>query len=242
LPVLDKVLDKDKVIKIEVCTFKGRALLTLTKGFSFPQSIVKENERFKPNETILIKGKNLPVFARNASVSVIAHTRAGDRFSLPAHIAVSTEAQLNITLNQVDAELIPDRRRFYKIAMEIPCMLTSITRGTKHVDVDPHIPFVIQDINIGGVFLGTSEQVVLQRDDMAALVITEGMGNTEFVAKVLRVKMDDNGSVDGYGCSFLFMNARQEEVVAKYINQIQMRRRAEEKAEADEIVDVSQFR
>ncbi|MCL2637714.1 MAG: PilZ domain-containing protein [Oscillospiraceae bacterium] len=235
------VLDKDKVIKLEICTSKGRALLTLTKNFMFPQSIVRENERFKPNETVLIKGKNLPVFARNASITVIAHTRAGDRFNLPGHIAVSTEVQLNITLTQVEAELIPDRRRFYKIAMEIPCVLTSITRGTKHVDVDPHIPFVIQDINIGGVFLGNSEQVELKRDDMAALVITEGLGNMEFVAKVLRVKKDDDDIVLGYGCSFLFMNARQEELVAKYINEIQLKQRALEKAEADEIVDVSRF-
>ncbi|MCL2696918.1 MAG: PilZ domain-containing protein [Oscillospiraceae bacterium] len=241
MPVLDKVLDKNKVVKIEICTSKGRALLTLTKNFTFPQSVVREDERFKPNETILIKGKNLPVFARNASVAVIAHTRAGDRFSLPGHIAVSTEYQLNITLNQVEAELIPDRRRFYKIAMEIPCVLTSITRGKKHVDVDPHIPFIIQDINIGGVFLAAGEMVELQRDDMAALVITEALGNMEFVAKVLRVVTTDEGQIKGYGCSFLFMNARQEEVIAKYINQIQMRRRAEELAEAAEIVDVSKF-
>jgi hypothetical protein len=226
---------------IEICTSKGRALLTVTKGFSFPQSIVQENERFKPNEIVIIRGKNLPVFARNASVSVIAHTRAGERFNLPAHIAVSTDVQLNLTLNQVEAELIPDRRRFYKISMEIPCVLTSITRGTKYVDVDPNIPFVIQDINIGGVFLGASEQVTLQREDMAAIVITEVLGNMEFVAKVLRVVTAEDGQVKGYGCSFLFMNARQEEVVAKYINQIQMKRRAEEKAEADEIVDISQF-
>ncbi|MDR2558262.1 MAG: PilZ domain-containing protein [Oscillospiraceae bacterium] len=239
MPVLDKVLDKNKVIKIEICTFKGRALLTLTKNFTFPQSIVKEDERFKPNETILIKGKNLPVFARNASVSVIAHTRAGERFSLPAHIAVSTEQQLNLTLNQVEAELMPDRRRFYKIALEIPCMLTSITRGAKYVDLDPHIPFIIQDINIGGVFLGASDMVELQKDDVTALVITEVVGGMEFVAKVLRVKTNDSGKAIGYGCSFLFMNARQEEVVAKYINQVQMRKRAEELAGADEIVDVS---
>jgi hypothetical protein len=242
MPVLDKVLDKNKVIKIEVCTSKGRALLTLTKNFMFPQSIVQDTGRFKPNESVFIKGKNLPVFARNASVSVIAHTRAGDRFSLPGHIAVSTDVQLNITLNQVEAELIPDRRRFYKIAMEIPCILTSITRGTKHVAVEPPINFIIQDINIGGVFVASSEQVELKKDDTMDLVINEVLGDTEFVAKVLRVKTDDDGKATGYGCSFLFMNARQEEIIAKYINEVQMKQRAQEKAEADEIVDISKFK
>jgi len=235
------VLDKNKVIKLEVCTSKGKALLTLTKNFTFPQKLVSDNERFEPNQSVFIKGKKLPVFARNASVRVIAHTRGGDRYSFPAHIAASTDFQLNITLSQVQAELLPDRRRYYKVEEQIPCFITSITRGDKHVDCDPPLAFVIQDINIGGVFLGGSEQVELRKDDTLAIVVKEGLGNTEFVSKILRVVTKDEGQIIGYGCCFLFINARQEEVVAKFINKLQVKRIATERAEAAEIVDVSRF-
>jgi c-di-GMP-binding flagellar brake protein YcgR len=232
VPVLDKVLDKDKVIKVDVCTFKGRALLSVSKNYTFPQQIVKENSHFTPNDSVFIKGKNLPVFARNASVIIVAHTRAGDRFSFPGHIAVSTEAQLNITISQVEAELLPDRRRFYKVAMEIPCLLTSITRLENHVAVEPPIPGIILDINIGGIFLQNNRQVVLKQEDIVAVVLKDASGTSmELVSKVLRVKTTPEGEINGYGCCFLFLNSRQEEVVARFINQLQIEQRALERAE-----------
>jgi L-alanine-DL-glutamate epimerase-like enolase superfamily enzyme len=99
---------------------------------------------------------------------------------------------------------------------------------------------MIQDINIGGVFLGGSELVELKKEDILAIVVKEGMGNTEFVAKILRVVTRDE-KITGYGCCFLFVNARQEEVVAKFINKLQVHRIATERAEAAEIVDTSRF-
>jgi c-di-GMP-binding flagellar brake protein YcgR len=231
--VLDKVLDKDKVVKIEICTFKGRVLLTVSKNYTFPQQIVKEDSRFTPNDNVFIKGKNLPVFARNASVVIVAHTRAGDRYSFPGHIAVSTDYQLNISINQVQAELLPDRRRFYKVAVEIPCVLTSITRLDKLVTIDPPIEGTILDINIGGIFLAGNRQVVLKQEDTVAVIITNASGeDTELVSKVLRVKTASDGSIEGYGCCFLFLNSRQEENVARFINQLQIEQRALERAEA----------
>jgi len=232
MPVLDKVLDKDKVLKVEICTFKGRVLLTVTKNFSFPQNVVRDDSRFEPNDHVFIKGKNLPVFARNASVVIIAHTRAGDRFSFPGHVAVSTEVQLNVRISQVEAELLPDRRRFYKVSAEIPCVVSTITRGENNASPDPPLEFIIEDINIGGIFLKHSERVELKEEDSLAVLVSDVSGDTEFVAKILRVVKTPEGVIKGYGCQFLFLNARQEEAVAGFINKLQLDQRKLEKAEA----------
>jgi c-di-GMP-binding flagellar brake protein YcgR len=232
MPVLDKLLDKGKVIKLEICTFKGRVLLTVSKNYTFPQKIVNENERFSPNESVFIKGRNLPVFARNASIVVIAHTRAGERFSFPGHIAVSTESQLNISINQVEAELLPDRRRFYKVAQEIPCVITSITRSERHVAIDPPLPAIISDINIGGIFIKGSKRVELKKEDTLAVIMTNAGGaETELVAKILRVATSPEGEITGYGCQFLFLNSGQEEAMGRLINKLQIEQRALERAE-----------
>jgi len=232
--MLDKVLDRNKVLKVEICTFKGRALLTATTHFTFPRGTITKDEghRFEPNDSVIIKGKGLPVFARNASVVVIAHTKAGDRFSFPGHVAVSTEVQLNVTLSQVEAELLPDRRRFYKVNAEIPCVVTSITRGETHVAPDSPLPFLIGDINIGGIFLKHNELVELKKEDIVAVLVSDVSGDTELTAKVLRVVTTDTGSIKGYGCEFLFINKSQEEILANFINKLQRERRALEKAEA----------
>jgi len=231
------VFDKDKVKKLEVCTVRGKVLLSLDKNFSFPKSIVKEEKqfgRFAADQVIIIKGKNLPVFARGAEISVIAHTKAGDRFSYRGKINVSTEGQLNVSIRQDTSQLLEERRRFYKLNTEIPCMLTSVTRGDRYVALDPPVNSLIGDINIGGVFLNSNEQVEFQKEDHVTVLLTDSTGDTELTSKVLRVQTTPEGKINGYGCCFLFLNARQEEVIARLIHRIQVDRRVQERDEDDQ--------
>lgn len=234
------MFDKDKVIKLEVCTVKGKVLLSLDKNFSFPSSIVKEEKqfgRFEPDQNIIIRGKNLPVLARGAEISVVAHTRAGDRFGYRGKVNMSHENQLNVAVRQDTSELLEDRRRFYKVNAEIPCLLTSVTRGDRHVGLEPPVSSEINDINIGGIFLKPNTQVEFKKEDEIAAVLSDVSGDTELTAKVLRVATNPEGKITGYGCAFLFLNARQEEVIARFIHKLQIARRIEERSEelAEEI-------
>lgn len=225
------MFDKDKVIKLEVCTMKGQPLLTLDKNFTFPSSIVKEEKqfgRFAADQSIFIKGKNLPVFARGAEISVIAHTRGGDRYGFRGKIAMSTEFQLNISIRADTSELLEERRRFYKIRAEIPCLLTSVTRGDRHVNLEPPVASVIDDINIGGIFLKPNPQVEFKREDQVAVVLSDVSGDTELTLQILRVQTSPEGVIGGYGGCFLFLNSRQEEVISGYINKLQLDRRKQE--------------
>jgi hypothetical protein len=228
------VFDKNKVTKLEVYTLKGQMLLLLDKNFSFPTNVVKEEKqfgRFEPNQSVFIRGKNLPVFARNAEVSVVAHTRSGDRFGYRGRIDMSTEFQLNISLRQDTEAQLEDRRRFYKINAELSCMLTSVTRDDRHILLEPAVKSIITDINIGGIFMKSNTQVEFKRDDKVAVVLSEVSGDTELTADILRVATDSEGKITGYGCAFLFLNARQEEVIARFVHKTQINRRIEEKDE-----------
>ncbi|MCL1823433.1 MAG: PilZ domain-containing protein [Oscillospiraceae bacterium] len=225
------MLDKDKVIKLEVCTLRGHVLLTVSKGFLFPRSIVKDESEDKDHQVAMIKGKNLPVFARGAPINTVAYTRAGDRFNFPGYIMLSTEYQLNVNLRSTAAEKLPDRRRYYKIAAEIPGSLTSITRQEKYIAIEPSVPVVIQDINIGGIFLGACEELELNLDDIISVVLTDVSGETELVSKVLRIKSSPEGDIEGYGCCFVYLNTRQEEVIARFIHMQQIKQRAKEREE-----------
>lgn len=234
--MLSRMIDKAKVIKLEICTLKGTLLLTVTKNYTFPFRI---NDDGKPpeNQTIIIKGKNLPVFARNAPVRVIAYTRAGERISYPARIDMSMETQLNIYLRISASEELDDRRRFFKISEEIKCMVISVTRGEAHTDLEPPLPFLIGDINIGGVFLNPNPQIEFANEDTIEIMLEDQRGKAQLTAKVLRVQRrpDEQGTeqITGYGCSFLFLNARQEEIIAGFVNKIQMERRRLELSEGD---------
>jgi hypothetical protein len=231
------VFDKNKVIKLEICTIKGIVLLSLDKNFSFPNSIVKEEKqfgRFEADQSIIIKGKELPVLARGAEISVIAHTRAGDRFNYRGKINMSTEFQLNLSIRQDTSELLEERRRFYKLNTEIPCVLTSVARGDRYVALDPPVDSLIADINIGGVFLKSNPQVEFKTEDHITIVLADSTGETELTSKVLRVQTSPEGVIGGYGCCFLFLNARQEEVIARLIHRIQVDRRNQERDETDD--------
>jgi c-di-GMP-binding flagellar brake protein YcgR len=97
--------------------------------------------------------------------------------------------------------------------------------------LEPPVKSVIGDINIGGIFLKANPQVEFIKDDQLAIVLSDVSGDTEMTSKVLRVQTSPEGKIGGYGCCFLFLNARQEEVIARFIHNLQIERRKEEKEE-----------
>ena len=241
--MLSRIMDKDRVVKLEICTLKGTVLLTVSKNYTFPFKLNDKDRYGRENtgQNVIIRGKNLPVFARNAPVKVVAHTKAGERVSYPGHIEMSAEKHLNIYLRVEAGEVMDERRRFYKISEEIPCSIISVTRGENHTDFDTPIGFMIGDINIGGVFIMANNQLELEGQDTVEVILEDHRGKTQLTAKVLRVQRNPEGKIKGYGCQFLFINTRQEEVVAGFINKIQMERRKLELSENSEAVPLDEL-
>ncbi|MCL2077160.1 MAG: PilZ domain-containing protein [Oscillospiraceae bacterium] len=226
------MLDKVKVIKLEICTLKGQILLTATKNYTFPLNLIDSNIA-ESNQTIIIKGKNLPVLAKGAPVDAVIYTKAGDRIKYPAVIEVSTGFQLNVSLRVRDSNVLEERRRYYKVAAELPCLFTSITRDGKLFSINPPFPATILDINVGGVFLKADENLELFAGDIVEIVLEDPTGDAELASEILRVQRSPEGVVSGYGCRFLYLNTRLEEILAGFINRLQIQKRAIERAAAE---------
>jgi len=227
------MIDKDKVVKLDLCTLKGAILLTVTKNYTFPFKI-GEDEETAESQSVIVKDKSgrLPVFARNAPIRLIAHTKSGDRISYPGRIELSMESQLNVYLRTNASEVMEDRRRFYKVAEKIPCNITVITRGEKATALNPPLEFIILDINIGGIFIEHNKQVELKQEDTITVEIPEVCKETAFISKVLRVVTTPDGVIKGYGCQFPYLSTGQEELLSGFINKLQLERRKLERAEA----------
>lgn len=222
------MLNQEKVVKLELCTLKGNLLMTVSDNYSFPKRLVDESH--DPRNVMMIKGKNLPVFAKGAFINIVAYMKSNDRVNYPAVIDISTETQLNVTVRFDRAKLLEERRRYFKIDANEPCGLFIITRGEKQVELEVPIPCIIKNINLGGVFLHLQRRVDLNINDSMTILVPDMMGErVEFVLKILRIQKGTENELLGYGCCFLFLSTKQEELLAKYINKLQIAKRAMER-------------
>lgn len=221
------MLEQDKVIKLELCTLKGSLLMTVTNNYSFPKRISGDKIS---QDVMMIKNKNLPVFAKGAFINVIAYMKSGDRINYPAVIEMSIDSQLNLLLHFDKAQMLKERRRYYKIDSDESCRITGVSRGDKQEEFEPAIPAKIKNINLGGIFLQILQKMELISDDILTIEVPNMAGN--FIAlsvKILRVQKDQEGLVLGYGCCFLFLASKEEQILAKYINRLQIEKRALER-------------
>lgn len=223
------MLDPDKIIKIDICTMNGNLLLSVGGNFSFPKKFV--DGRMVDN-VMMVKGKNLPVFASGAMVNAIVFLRSGDRVSYKTTIDISTDFQLNLTLDQSRAQLLEERRRYFKMVTENPCKILSFNRGDEMEEFDPTLTGIIKNINLGGVFLAVDDDTPVGRfniEDVLCIVTNMADTRMELFIKILRKQITQQGELMGYGCCFLMLNSKQEALVSKYINRLQLEKRAQER-------------
>ena len=64
---------------------------------------------------LMIKGRKMPEIDTSQYVYVIARMRDGDRYRYKTNVSVSTDRQLNVILRPDKAELLEERRRYFKI-------------------------------------------------------------------------------------------------------------------------------
>lgn len=216
----------NKIIKVEILDRNGITAVTSDKGFVFPKNIESADESI-----LIIKGTGMREFPKDERVHVIATTKAGDRIKYPGIVTVSLDAQLNVRiLKSRDTEVLEERRRYFKIKVEEHGRVLFLVRDDETVRFDEPIPIEIQDINIGGVFI-TSSNYVFQEEDVICLDIDLFVDyRLNAVAAILRVQKDVDGSIKGYGCQFQGLTASQEDYIGKYIYKVQFAQRQKEMA------------
>jgi hypothetical protein len=217
--------DPKKIQKIDLCA-PGGHLLSSFKHFTFPP--VEEYE--VENSRLILKGKKLQTFKRETLLTCVFYMKSGERLNLPVQVTVSTDNQLTLFVQRSKTTTMAEKRRFFKIVSNVKCRLTVLQRSSEAFDIDPYLDGIIDNINLGGVFISVEPGLDFENEDIVSVEVPDLMGNfMRFNCKILRVQLDTNTGREGFGCSFIGLDLKTESVIAKYINWLQREKLLEER-------------
>lgn len=229
------MLSRERILKIDILTPDSASAKILTVGnkqFSLQSAT---NDRTGVQETLLIiKGSNLPEVERGNEVSLITYMRSGERIKYPAYVTISTEMQLNVVIRTSRAQVMEERRRYYKVEADIDCVIKAVERGEQRIALEKPAYAKIKDLNIGGIFLCICDET-LNKNDRLLLTIMFETKNVDIVAEIIRVQTNAAGDVAGYGCRFMDLSPLTEEVFAQYVFKVQLDRLKNEKENEEKL-------
>lgn len=209
-----------KIIKVDVLDERGTIIHSAEKGFVVPNNAADDEDAI-----IMIKGKELPELERNKIVSVVTTSKSGDRVRYACAVTVSLPTQLNIRiLRNNETRILEERRRFYKLKIKEKGRALFFIRDEKTIRFDEPAAIEIHDINVGGVFLSSEQEFLV--DDLICIeldLFEEYPLNA--AARVLRIQRKEDGEIEGYGCEFQGLTAAQEDYVSRFIYKIQSEKR-----------------
>lgn len=161
-------------------------------------------------------------------MDVIAYSKAGDRIKYAGDISMSHDRQMNISLLKSNStKVLEERRRYFKIKVELPGRALFVVRDENTIRFEEPVAVEIHDINVGGIFLTSAYE--FHKDDSACVDIELVDGyHLNTMATILRVQIDSDGGIIGYGCAFEALTAAQEDAIGRYINYVQLLMRAKQ--------------
>lgn len=227
------MLDRKKIIKVEVTSPAGRKLVIANKDqFSFPKVFIDD---ILVTNIIIIKGKDFPELEMDKNVYVVTYMKNGDRLRYPAAVRMSLPDQLNVQLRSDYGTLMEERRRYFKVQSDIDCAVMGYVRGEGDlVEFEYPIASTIKNISIGGIFLFRSSQE-FSPGDVLMLHFRIENEYVDIMAKVLRIQRNSEREIEGYGCQFVNTDPAQEELFAQFVYNVQLRQRIEQ-MERDELM------
>ena len=214
------MLSRERILKLDILTPDNAKILTANnKQFSVP---VVTNKVTGQSETVLIvKGRDIPEIEHNSEVFVITYMRSGERVKYPGFVRLSTDYQLNVLLRTSRAQVMEERRRYYKVETDIRCIINAIDRRGEHILLDKPATAHIKDLNIGGIFIYYCNED-LREGDKLLLCITLGEKMVDVSAEIIRVQFNAAGDPTGYGCRFLNVPPSMEETFARFVFDVQL--------------------
>ena len=213
------MLKRDKIVKVEITTLSGTVIISAnSKQFTIPQ--ITGPDGITEN-VLMIKGRNMPEIDADSAVYVITYMKSGDRIRYPGRVTLSTDLQFNVKLRMGSQKVMEERRRYYKVSADVPCSISFVTRGDDIVYFREPVKTIIRDFNIGGVFIYATD-FEFQKGDTFMLIIEIMNEKVEIITQVLRVQTDPAGQIVGYGCRFLNVDKKREDIFASFVNKIQL--------------------
>jgi len=219
------MLDREKIVKIEVTSAAGRKLVVAEKDqFTFPRLFVDD---IPVNNIIIIRGKELPLFEIDTPIYVVTYMKNGDRIRYAASVKISLPYQLNVQLKNSYGTLMAERRKYFKVESDIDCKILGVLREDDIEEFDVPVDAAIKNISIGGIFLFGSE-VSFSPQDTLLLSFKLDDSPVNITVKILRVQRNQDKQIEGYGCQFVNLEPSQEEAFAQFIYNIQLKKRIEQ--------------
>lgn len=214
------MLSRERILKLDILTPDNTKILSANnRQFSIPT--VTNHVTGQSETMLIIKGRDIPEIEHNTEISVITYMRSGERVKYPGFVSLSTDYQLNVLLRTARAQVMEERRRYYKVDADIRCVINTIEREGKNIAMDRPATAKIKDLNIGGVFLCFCDEELRQGDLLQmSLALEEKM--VDVPAEIIRVQFNAAGDPTGYGCRFLKVPPSLEETFARFVFNVQL--------------------
>lgn len=215
------MLLRDQILKLDILTVDNVRILSATnRQFSLREI---EGGINNGDTMMILKGNKLPEIDRGSGLTIIASMKNGQRVKFPSYVSVSTEYQLNIIIRTEQGTVMEERRRYYKVDVDISCVINCVERNeNRAVLTKPYIT-KIRDLNIGGIFLCICAEP-LEMGDKLMLTLDLGTRTIDLEAVILRVQKNAAGDTVGYGCQFINVTAAEEDIISKYVFELQKER------------------
>lgn len=213
------MLSRERIIKLDILTPDEAQTKILSAGSR--QFSLQNSSTGRSDLLLIIKGRGLPEVERGGVVNVIAHMKNGERVKYPSYVTVSTGTQLNVVMRTDRAQVLAERRRYYRVEAHINCIINAIERGGSKIPLDPPAIAQIKDLNIGGIFLCICDANLEQSDKLMLTILLETK-NIDIMAEIIKVQTNSAGDVIGYGCRFTNLTPAVEETFAKYVFKVQL--------------------
>ena len=216
------MLNINRIVKVQVNAMNGQLIVEAdSEQLSFPRLFVND---VPVNNIMMIKGKGFPEIDSDVGVYVIAYMKNGDRVQYVGRVKMSLDNQLNVQIRDDYGTLMEERRRFFKVQSDIKCVISGVERDGTLYEYDIPIISRIKNLSIGGVFIEGTDPPFC-KDDLLLInfKVTEDVVGA--MAKVLRLQLDADGGLLGYGCEFANVDQRQEGLLAKSVYEIQLKQR-----------------
>ena len=225
------MLSRERILKLDILTPDNVKILSANnRQFSIP--IVTNNVTGQSETMLIVKGRDIPEIEHNSEISVITYMRSGERVKYPGFVSLSTEYQLNVLLRIARAQVMEERRRYYKVEADIRCIINSIERDGERIAMTKPATAKIKDMNIGGVFLCFCNED-LRKEDKLLLNMELGEKRVDVAAEIIRVQLNAAGDPMGYGCRFLNVPPSMEEIFARFVFNVQLENLRKEEQESE---------
>ncbi|MGN0641528.1 MAG: PilZ domain-containing protein [Huintestinicola sp.] len=208
------MLNKEKITRVDIYDKNGNRIIS-TKSFTFPRDFFK----IRGLELVVVKCAGLPVLSREDPITAVFEYVNGTRIQCVTKVDISTEEQLNFHVD--DGIVLEERRNSFKVKTDTEVLISCLDRDGEKTEFDPPIKARLLNINLGGVLMNCSEQLV--PDDVITLLMLDE--TIALQTKILRIQLDNNGDMIGYGCQFMEVSHGQEEKIARFIFEKQLEER-----------------